>query len=288
MKTLHIWLMFTLLLLVGCGEDSDSDLLEDYFVKNPRVLAVKIQDPEAQPGDTITMRMLVGGRAIDQQMTANVLWAIDDAEPIFVGEADYTEAFQYQVPADALDGTDWYDLPFFARIQFEPKSLNAYKVVRITRTPQAKNPAISGVQLQYLAAGQPVTLVATNGETVDAPTGISNVALTALTQTLPDGQNDKLIYRWYISLSKNNSNKLYIQKSDKKIEAILGAGAEASEYRRSAVFSLKGEDNDKKIQTGIYDIYLVVRDNAANPQSVADERYGTDFSYLTLRVSNPE
>lgn len=282
MKTLCIWGILPIILVLGaCG---DSDLLEDYFVDTPRILAVKIQDPEAQPGDSIAMKMLVGGRTISQQMTATVFWAIDDAEPELIDEAAYTQSVDYQIPIDALAAAQWFDLPIYARIQLEQKGLNAQKLVRITGNPTAKNPVISGVRLQYLREGQLDPQMIANGDTISIPADVSNVALTAQTEALPPGQNDKLVYRWYISLAADSAGILYIQREKKEIEALLGAGAKASERRRSAVFSLRGKDNDKNVQIGTYNLYLVVRDNATNPQSLADERYGTDFIYATLRV----
>lgn len=270
-----------ILFLTACG---DSDLLEDYFVDNPRILAVKIQDPEAQPGDSVAMRMLVGGKTIDQQMSSVVMWGIDDSELEYIGNSEYTQDFEYHIPAEDLEGIGWYDLPFYARIETGQKGLNAQKMIRITRNPMAKNPVVSSMWLQYTVADQPVDREVMNGDTVTITDGIPNVALTALTENLGPAANDKLVFRWYVSLSKNSDGMLYVQREEKKIEALLGAGAEASERRRSVVFSLNGKDNNKRIQTGVYDLYLVVRDNAADPQSQADERYGTDFLYFTLCV----
>ena len=283
MRLLHLLILLSsLLIFTACGEN---ELLEDYFVKEPRVLAVKIQDPEVNPADNVTMRMLVGGKDIDQNMAAKVSWAIDDAEPVFLGTSDYTREFESQGPADALPEEGWYDLPILARIQVGQTALNAQKLLRVTQNPVAKNPVISGVRLQYLNGEQRVEEIVANGVTVNLPLGPTNVAVTALTEELAPKQNDKLVYRWYISTSKNTTGKLYIQTEKKKIEAILGKGTKASEIRSSAVFSLKGKDDKKAVQSGTYDVYLVVRDNADNPQSQAEERYGTDFIYFTIFIN---
>lgn len=274
-----LFFLLTALLLSACGE---SDLLESYFVKSPRILAIKVQDPEAQPGDTVEMKMLVGGENVDQQMTANVNWFIDDAELIHLGASIYTQPIAIPLPSDALDGSDWYDLPIYGRIEIDQKALNAQKTIRVTRNPAAKNPVISGVSLKYITAQENVEQTVNNEETITLPPSAANVALTALTEELPAPQNDKLVFRWYVTLSKNGNGMLYIQTETDEIEALLGGGAKADEIRQSAVFSLRGEDNDKPFQAGTYDIFLVVRDNAADPQSTADERYGTDFIYFTL------
>ena len=284
MKLFHIFiLILSLLILTACGE---SELLEDYFVKEPRVLAVKIQDPEVNPSDNVTMKMLVGGKDIDQNMAATVFWAIDDAELIPVGESNYPQEFESQISADPLEQDQWYDLPIYARIQVGQKYLNTQKVLRVTQNPMGKNPVISGVRLQYLDGEQLVEETFTNADTFPLPVNTTNVALTAVTEDLAPRENDKLVFRWYICTSKNTDGKLYIQTDSKHIEAILGKGAKASETRPSAVFSLKGKDGKKGVQSGIYDVYLVVRDNASDPQSLADERYGTDFMYFTIYIDS--
>ncbi len=286
MKLIRIgFLIFLSLTLLACG---DSDLLEEYFVKAPRILAVKVEDPEVSPQETVTMRMLVGGQEIDQEMTNTVYWGIDDFELESIETSQYSDpvGFQYQIPADALGGEQWYDMPILARIEINGKGLNAYKALRITQTPTAKNPVISGVRIRYLTQGVLNEQTAADGDVITVPADAANVALTAQMETLPPGANDKLVYRWYISLAKGTDGKLYIQEEDKRIEELLGQGADASEGKASAVFSLKGEDSDKEIQTGIYDVYLVVRDNAESSQSLADERHGTDFIYFTLCINS--
>lgn len=286
MKSVYIGLCLPLILLISaCG---DTDILDGYLVKSPRILAVKTEDPEAAPQDVVSMRMLVGGQDIDQEMTATILWGIDDTEMEYIGESQYNDAqdFEYQIPADALGSEQWYDLPILARIEIDQKPLNAYKTIRITQDPRAKNPVITGVRVRYSSGADFEDQTVVNGADISLPASITNVALTALTQMLPPEANQKLVYRWYISLAKDTDGILYIQDEGDKIEALLGKGAEAAEDKPSAVLSLNGEESDDPIQTGIYDVYLVVRDNAENSQSLADERHGTDFIYFTLCVGD--
>ena len=77
--------------------------------------------------------------------------------------------------------------------------------------------------------------------------------------------------------SKNSGGELYINADQDVIRELLGPGEAASETKASAVFSLRGKDADGSLQSGLYDLYLVVRDNAAAPKSAADDRFGTDF-----------
>lgn len=270
-------------LSLSCGEN---DLLDDYIVRAPRTLAVKVQDPEVQPGDSVSMKLLVGGKNVDQTMDETVSWFFYDGQALPVGTAGYGQEFITQIPDHILDnGAQWVDLMVLATIQIGSKRFTAEKNVRITQHPIGKNPVISGVQVAYLKGGQLETAEALGGDRIEIASQVRNIAFTALMDQLAPGENDCLIYRWYVSTSKNSGGKLYIN-NDKDVAAdLLGPGADASETKESAVFSLRGEYADGSIQNGIYDVYVVVRDNASTPESEADDRFGTDFLYFTLCVN---
>jgi hypothetical protein len=285
MKKINLFmLVFLAASSLSCG---DSDLLDDYIVKAPRALAVRVQDPEAQPGDSVSMKLLVGGRNVDQSLDETVSWFFYDGEASPVGAAAYDQEFSAQIPDDILDDEgQWVDLMVLATVQIGAKHFTAEKNVRITQQPIGKNPVISGVQIAYLESGQLETAEVLSGDRIELASQVKNVAVTASTDRLAPGENDRLIYRWYVSTSKNSGGKLYIN-NDKEVAAdLLGSGADASETKESAVFSLRGESADGSTQTGIYDVYLVIRDNASSPESDADDRFGTDFIYFTLCVNN--
>lgn len=269
---------------LSCG---DSDLLDDYIVKAPRALAVRVQDPEVQPGDSVSMKLLMGGRNVDQTMDETVSWFFYNGQASAVGTAGYDQEFIAQIPDDILDDdAQWVDLTILATVQIGSKSVTAEKNVRITPHPIGKNPVVSGVQIAYLEGGQLQTAEVLGGDRIDIAPQVKNIAVTALTDQLAPGENDRLIFRWYVSTSKNSGGKLYIN-NDKEVAAdLLGSGADASETKESAVFSLRGESADGSIRTGIYDVYLVVRDNASTSESDADDRFGVDFIYFTLCINN--
>lgn len=270
--------------LLSCG---DSDLLEDYLVQNPRVLAIKVEAPEARPAEQVAIRLLVGGQAIDQDMDTAVAWFFADEQQGLAGTAGYDEALTIQVPANLLDdGSPWIDLPVLARIEIGSKALFGEKIVRITQDPFGKNPIINGVDIAYQLADELVTEQAFNGDQVTISSQVRNIALSASMEELAVGENERLIYRWYMSTSKNSGGKLYVNLDKDVIGDLLGPSEDASETMASAVFSLKGKDAHGSLQTGLYDVYLVVRDNAAVPQSAADDRFGTDFLYFTLCVGD--
>lgn len=270
--------------LLSCG---DSDLLDDYMIEAPRVLAVRIQDPEVGPGDPVSMKLLVGGQAVDQNMAETVSWFFVGEQADLIGTAGYDQEFIAPIPDDVLDdAAQWFDLTLLATIQIGARSLTAEKNVRITRNPVGKNPVISGIQIAYLDSGRVETAEVQHGDRIDVASQVKNIAVTALTDQLAPGENDRLIFRWYVSTSKNSGGKLYINNDKDLASDLLGPGTGASETKASAVFSLRDEFADGSVQTGQYDVYLVVRDNATAPESDADDRFGTDFIYFTLCVNN--
>jgi hypothetical protein len=279
-------LIYLAFVSLSCG---DSDLQKEYFAQDPRILAIKAEPPEVLPGEPISMQLLVGGEVIDQQMDAAVAWFFEDAQQESMGTASYNETLTLRVPENALaDGLPWVDLPVLARIEIGSKAYYGEKYVRITDDPIGENPIIKGVDITYLLAEARVSDQAFNGDRITISPEVHNIALTASMEALAVGQNESLVYRWYVSTSKNSDGKLYLNVDKDIIGDLLGSAAEASETKSSVVFSLRGEDADGAVQTGLYDVYLVVRDNAAAAQSAADDRFGTDFIYITLCVGDAD
>lgn len=280
--SLFLTIMFTCTVL-SCG---DENLLEDYIIERPRVLAIKVTAPEVRPGEQVSLGLLVGGEDIDQDMDTSVSWFLRNEQQGLVGTAGYNQDLIAHTPADALDaGSQWVDLPVLARIEIGSKTLYGEKFARIIGAPTGKNPIIAGVNVAYLQAA-PVSEQALMGDQIAISSQVRNVGLTASMEALAAGENDRPVFRWFVSTSKNSGGKLYVNSDRDDIKAVLGPGVGAAETKASVVFSLNGKDSDGSVQTGLYDVYLVVRDNASAPKSAADDRFGLDFFYFTLCVGD--
>lgn len=272
-------LIFT---LASCGE---SDLTEEYMADTPKIIAIKLSDPEVRPGNEVTMRLLIAGKDIDQNMTSTIFWYAEYQEEILGGWSSYNEDFTLNIPETIIDSNeDDLILPVFARIQIGETYLTAEKLLRITHNPTGKNPHINEVTMKYISNDSIMSSTLKNGESLTIPENTENISLTAVTEELEAGANDQLIYRWYVSFSKTSSNKLWVYDDEDTIEELLGEGATAAEFRKSVIYSLRGEENDEEIQSGTYDIYLVIRDNASNSQSSDEDRLGMDFLYFTVKL----
>jgi len=281
-KAILLWLTLPLVLL-SCG---DSDLSEDYMVPEPRILAVRLEDPEVEPGGVVFMRMLMAGSKIDQTMTNKVEWFLEADPPVFLGSAPYNEDFVGEIPDDMLsDDEEQLDIPILGKIMVGDKSLFARKKLRITRQPVGKNPAITQIEVRYQSGDETISQYIAVGDVVSIDDKTGEVSFTANTAELPTGENDQLVYRWYSSVSRQGEGKIYAYEDEDITERLLGEGATANEESRSVVFSLKGEENDGGQESGVYDIYLVIWDNAADSQSSEEDRFGLDFIYFTLCVN---
>ncbi|MFA6011752.1 MAG: hypothetical protein WC799_17310 [Desulfobacteraceae bacterium] len=276
-------LVFFLFGLVSCGE---SDLPEDYVSVSPKILAVKISDPEVLPGDTVTMRLLVSGKDMDQNSDMAVVWTVGTVESgVYVQtEAPYNTDYPLEIPSGILDvlGASSVDVPVTASVTIGGKVLSALKRFRICLEPIGKNPEITGVQADFMAEGEHQTVNLSQGDTLSLDNSYKAAAFTAMTTDLPEGANQVLIYSWYMTPSSNSLGELFVYDDKTNIEALLGQGAMAAEFRPSVMFSLFGEDAEEKYQKGRYHVYMIVRDNAATSSDSTEDRLGTDFFYFTL------
>ncbi len=266
-------LLLTLLCFVACGDD---DLPEDYIIVDSKIVAVKIEEPEAMEGDTISMKLLIAKNDIDQNSEIPVTWTIG-GDVGYSMESNYNEALELIIPDVLPDGEDSVDVPVVAAVTIDGKVLSALKLFRVTNNPIWKNPVITGIQLDWLIGAELQTSTITNGSTLSLASGTENVACTAITEELPDDANGKLVYRWYISRAVDSNREIEISEEVDDIEALLGEGARAAEFRKSVVY-------DVLEKQGTYSAYLVVRDNNLNSTDSSEDRLGTDFYYFTIVV----
>ncbi len=287
---------FAVLLLCAC----DSNLTPDYMLDTPRIIALEATDPEVAPenNSTVAMRLIIGGKGIDQAMSTPVRWFADPMSNAESGiAASYSEGFVLPLSQELFaephfatikaqyDTEGWADIPVTATITVSEKRYDAMKFLRLTKTPQHKNPKILGITAAYLQdTGRVETTVATEGETIGitAGTALKTIGFRALTEDVAVTGNDKLLYRWYITVAHDTGNKLYTASDD---DELFPGEKSVDEISRSVVFSLNGKTGDDTLQEGNYDLFLVIRDKAADPQSAAEDRRGLAVFYIKLKVA---
>ena len=270
MKKYIFILLLTAFSLVACG---DENLPEDYIVVDAKVLALKIEEPEAAPGDDIAMRLLVAGNNVDQNSDATVQWMIaGDAGTIYT--SPYNGELTLNIPNDILADETSLDVPVVASVTLGGKRLTAEKLFRVTNDPVGKNPVISGVELQWQTDAGLQTRTLSYGESFNP--GITvNLACTSITEALADNGNENLVYKWYITKESGSGREIEINDSKDDIEALLGKGVKAAEFRESVMYDIRG-------RTGSFSVYLVVRDNTETATDSSQDRLGTDYFYFIV------
>jgi hypothetical protein len=283
-RTMKKWIIMILMLacLTACG---DSDLPENYEIVGDRVLAVRIEEPEAAPGDTVALSLLVGGNGMARDSSIPVTWIVGDPEGGFYlrGTSPYNEPLPVVLP-DGVAVEHPVGVPVYAEMSYGGKTYSALKRFRITSNPTALNPRILGIECRFFSDGDPHSTVIADNGTLQLDYTVRTAAFTVSTETLAEGANDTLVYSWYVTFSTNSPGKLKVDGKKDHIETLLGEGAKAAEYRPSVVFSLYGEDAGGVYQKGRYTVYIVVRDNAADAENPSEDRLGTDYFSFTLEA----
>ena len=274
---------------VSCSEE----MLPAYMVDTPKILGFQIDEPEVAPEKEakIKMKILVGGKNVDQKMENKVEWFKNPGEVDSKGfEVPYNqplemvlnnEIFQ-EAPKELLENYEkngWIDFPVTAGINIDGKNYNTMKILRITKKPLHKNPGIlsvfykiSGMDyfLSIEEAGSIIKIPCINGELPES------IGFSAKTKSLEETENERHIFRWFVSLSKTGDGRMYLADKEEVIEKIMGKNIEASNLKQAAVF---------KIEEGLYDFYLIVRDKAENSTKRENDRLGQEFFYFTVDAS---
>ena len=286
MKEFKLKSLILLLLVGGLTACGDSDLPENYEIVGSKILAVRVEEPEVMPGDSVSLSLLVGGNDMAQDSTLPVTWTIGNPgeDPYVQVTTPYNEPYLLTLPGDILGGKNSVDVPIFAGITINNHPYTAMKRFRITTNPVGMNPRISHITATWNSGQDHHTADLALGETVSVDKATPTIAFTVSTLGLPQQANGILVYSWYFTSSSNSPGILKVDDIPSHIEALLGAGVQAADFRPTVMFSLYGEDAKGTYQPGRYTIYIVVRDNASVSHDSSKDRLGTDFYYMTLDV----
>ena len=276
--------IFATLTFASCSDD----LTPDYMSDNPKIHAIRIEPPEVRIGETVRMRVLMGGRTVDQNMTTPVDWMgagylVPYNQEFVIDERFWATMSDEDIPEQYVT-QGWFDVPITVAITMDGKTLYAKKAMRVMETPLHGNPKILRVVAKYRLEGELITEYLENpGDVLSFQGAVPNhVGLTAIMEDIEITRNDKLIYRWYVSKSKTSGGELWAYTDDAAVESVFGPDADAEETEQSVLFSLKGEEGDEGFQNGTYDVCLIVRDKASNSESRENDRLGLDFFYVSI------
>ncbi len=307
--------LFVAMFLVAISCDDPMKMFPDHQVGDPRILALKVSEPELTPDAQPTMRLLIGGEGFDQASGLSVLWLVPDDEKMRADipsellpllRAPY--ASDFSLPSGMTVGTllsfspelqntftmqGFVDLPVFASVVIGDKPLSIMKKIRITHEPRHRNPEITGITAVWKNAA---------GDLVQKPLGRDDI-LELMQEEIPGylglapetadpaaGGNDLLVFRWQFSEDPSYRTDLRFCDATCPSEEYLGVDRVTPATREIMIDFTKTHkrlshtppEHDVALM-----FYLVVRDRAAQATSSADDRYGLDFTTMKLVLKKP-
>ncbi len=306
-------LLGVLLILAAC--DDPMKMFPDYQVGGPRILALKVSEPELTPDAAPTMRLLVGGEQFEQSSDAPVLWLLPNDEAV-LGQVPPEIRSQLTVPyhtafsfpagmtvgtllsldpeiQKAFDETGFVDLPLFATITVNDKPLSIMKRVRITREPRHRNPEITKITAVWQEPdGTIISHTVPRDGTLELPQDPLPDYLALAPETIDPAErgNDLLVFRWHFNEDAAYATRLRFCDADCPSEKYLGVERVTPNTKEIMIdftvarkrFADTPPDGDLSLM-----FYLVVRDRAAESASSADDHFGLDFTTMKVVLKRP-
>ncbi len=294
--------------IVSC--DDPMKMFPDHQIGAPRILALKVSEPELTPDARPTMRILIGGEGFGRSSDLSVLWLVPNDEEALAQvpseilpllRAPY--ASDFSLPEGMTIGTllsfspdlqrifdeqGFVDLPVFASVTIDEKPLSIMKKVRITKEPHHRNPEITGVTAVWkMPNGQLVKKMHGRDDTLELPQEGLSPYLGLAPETVDPAErgNDLLVFRWQFNEAPAYATDLRFCDADCPSDEYLGVERTTPATREIMIDFAKTKKRLSHTPPSS-DIalmfYLVVRDRAAEATSSADDRYGLDFTTLRL------
>jgi len=306
MRDKHLLLAFFLLFLGAC--EDPLKMFPDYQIGEPRIIALKVSEPELTLDARPTMRLLIGGETFSQESDLPVLWLVpvessDELPPDLLAylTTPYRDAFSFPIGMTVgtllsqeptlqktFDKNGWVDLPIFATITINGKNLSVMKTVRVTQTPRHSNPEITFIRVVYKDSEDALIekVVEREGTFILPQSALSPyLGLDPETVSPSEQGNDLLVFRWQFNEDPSYATGLRFCDADCPSNEYLGSDRVTPITKEILIdftntrkkFSISPPENDITLM-----FYLVVRDRSSKAESVVDNRYGLDFTTLKL------
>ncbi len=296
----------TILFLIFLASCQGKDMPEHRIV-NPRILAMKIENPEVRPGDQIKAKLLVGGWGFSQESEISVNWLgaekLGDFGKQFV--KPYREPLSMKVDESIFDlpifttedrefynRRGYFTIPIYASLEIDDpdrsdkKILSAHKDFKLKREGTLYgNPSVAEVTVSWELEGSKFSRVVTNGNSItfDADK-IPDFA--GFVPNIDEKDSDIQLYRWYFSDSSKDDPTIEVEGGEDLSKKLTGEN-ESGTREKTVVLDLRGvRESLKKGKMLTHSVYFLVRDKKDDPSSSAEYRHGLDFCVINL-VFNP-
>ena len=303
-----------LFLIIGC--EPNPTVTPEYIINERRPIGFKCEPAEAVPGDTVTMKTFIGGRTFSQDSDLEINWFgteelilpysqplvfpipenIDDMIP---DEGEKPE--EAQIFIDQLEKNGFLDFPVVASFENPIEGKDGTRTISLSKTlriyseaPEKTvnvNPVIESVSVSWYRDNKKTENEILREETL-------SVSLSALPETMilhmninEDTGYDRISYSWYFtSDSEEKLEEVFDLELDrKKYKDLVPENQKATHNREYMAITLKKvieEMNEKKDELPFsFNFYGVIRDRAVDAEGSEDYRWGQDFIWFKLKVT---
>lgn len=310
------WAIIPVVLFFTAACDDPMKMFPDHQIgPEPRIIAMKVADPELTLDSRPTARLLIGGEGFDQASDLTVLWLVPNDEetlsqipPEVLSQLKVPYNADFNFPAGMTvgavlsqspelqaqyDDQGWVDLPMYASVIIDERPLSIIKRVRVMKdAPAHFNPDIIRIKAVYKVDGVLTTVFVDRDGVLELPQNAIPEYL-GLDPEMADpalNGNDVLVYRWQFSEDPDKATDLRFcdagcpSKEYLGVDRVTPATKEIMVDLHKIADKLRDKPHEKDI---VLDFYLVVRDKADDSSSLEDTRFGMDFTTMKLVLKKP-
>ena len=304
------WFIIPVVLFFTAACDDPMKMFPDHQIgPDPRIIAMRVSEPELTLDSRPTARLLIGGEGFDQASDLTVLWLVPNDEaalaqiPAEVLEQlriPYSSSFTFPVGMTVgmilaqspelqaqYDEQGWVDLPMYASVTIDERPVSIIKRVRVTKTPTHFNPNIIRIRAVYALNGVPTQTFVDRDGMLELPQDAipEYIGLDPQMDDPETHGNDVLVYRWQFAEDPDTATNLRFCDADCPSDEYLGVDRSTPATKEIMVDlhkiadTLRDKPHEKDI---VLNFYLVVRDKAGDSSSLEDTRFGLDFTTMKL------
>lgn len=292
----------------------------NYIVDDIRPLGLKAEPVEAVPGDAVTLSLLIGGRTFSQESDLKISWlGLEELTTPYTKPLIFPvpENFEELIPAgqdnpqialfiENFNKNGFADLPVTASFEIpvpdedRARMITVTKTVRIYKEPPEngirKNPVTDHVLASRIKNEKTESFEIRNGETLSF--SIDDMPETIIFRSIPLPQEetgwDRLNYAWFFTNDTGEllENDMEVELDRKKYGEMVPADQKATQNREYFALSFKPvleEITENKIKLPAkFNFYHIIRDKAVDAQSSEDYRWGQDFMWFEIEITEDE
>jgi hypothetical protein len=312
--------LFSTLLFILVSCEPNPTVKPNYIVDDIRPLGMKAEPVEAVAGDLITLSLLIGGRTFSQDSDLKISWlgleelSVPYTQPLVF---PLPENFEELMPDDQenpqialfienFNRNGFADLPVAASFKTpvptekKERTLTVTKTIRIYKEAPKEgvrlNPVIDHVLVSREKDKKIENFEVKNSEVLAF--AIDDMPETLVFRSIPLLQEetgwDRLNFAWFFTSDNNEllENDMEVELDRKKYGDMVPDDEKATQNREYFALSFKpviDEIKKKKIKLpSTFSFYHIIRDKAVNAQSSEDYRWGQDFIWFEIEITEEE